>query len=308
MLKISFFFLLALCIEMTALTNPARAQGDELPVYLTDRGTGLPTSMFGTYIREGELLIYPFFEYYYDNDMEYKPAELGYGLDEDFLGKYRAAEGLIFVGYGITDWLAVELEAAVIKASLEKSGDDPSSTPGKIEESGTGDVEGQIRSRWIRENEGRPEVFSYFEAVAPQQKDKVLIGTPDWEFKLGTGFVKGFSWGTATFRVAVDYSKEESKLELGEYAVEYLKRLSSHWRVYAGIEGTQDEVELITEAQWHITERIYLKLNNAFGVTAKATDWAPEIGCVFSFDVGPRRERALSLRQEATDGITVFRR
>jgi hypothetical protein len=33
------------------------------PEWLRDRGEGLPTSMFGTYIRKGEFLLYPFFEY-----------------------------------------------------------------------------------------------------------------------------------------------------------------------------------------------------------------------------------------------------
>jgi len=82
-----------------------------------------------------------------------------------------------------------EFEAAVIKASPETVDDDPSDTPDKIEESGTGDVEGQIRLRWTRETESRPEVFSYFEAVSPQQRERVLIGTPDWELKFGTGFI-----------------------------------------------------------------------------------------------------------------------
>ena len=74
--------------------------------------------MFGTYVRRGELLVYPFFEYYRDRNLEYKPVQLGYGLDQDFRGKYRASEGLLFTAYGLTDWLAVELEAAVIKATL----------------------------------------------------------------------------------------------------------------------------------------------------------------------------------------------
>ncbi len=282
------FLLLVLGLGMASLPRGASARVDELPDYLQDRGTGMPTSMFGTYVREGELLIYPFFEYYRDNDLEYKPAELGYGLDTDFRGKYRASEGLIFIGYGITDRVAVELEAAVITASLETAPEDFSGAPDKIEESGSGDVEGQVRFRWMREAEARPEVFSYFEAVTPQQRDKVLIGTPDWEFKLGTGLIKAFPWGTGTVRVAGEYSKEESKLELGEYAVEYLKRLGRSWRVYLGVEGAQDEVELITEAQWHITESIFLKLNNSFGVTSKATDWAPEVGCVFAIPLSRR--------------------
>jgi hypothetical protein len=112
-----------------------------------------------------------------------------------------------------------------------------------------------------------------------------LIGTPDWEFKLGSGVIKGFSWGTMTLRVAFEYSMAESKLELGEYAVEYLKRLSPRWRLYLGIEGTQDELELIPEAQLFITDSIFIKLNSAFGITSKATDWAPEVGILFSFPI-----------------------
>jgi len=280
-----FALLLAfgLIVGMASVPSAAHAQESDLPPYLRDRGTGLPTSQFGTYIRKGELLVYPFFEYYRDNDAEYKPSELGYHVDQDFRGKYRASEGLLFLGYGLTDWLAVELEAAVIDATLETSPDDHSGIPARIHESGLGDVEGQLRARWARESERRPEVFSYFEAVAPLQKDKVLIGTADWELKLATGLVKGFSWGTMTLRASLEYSREESKLELGEYAVEYLKRLSPRWRLYLGVEGVQDEVEMITEVQWHLTDSMFLKVNNAFGVTSKATDWAPEIGIVFAF-------------------------
>ncbi len=281
--KIRYFFTIVLTIGIAFLPNLANAQEEDLPVYLRDRGAGIPTSMFGTYIRPGELLVYPFFEYYLDDDMEYKPAELGYGLDQDFRGKYRASEGLIFLGYGLTDWLAFEFEAAVITATLEKSSDDPSDVPDKIEESGLGDVEGQLRLRWMKENERRPELFSYFETVFPLQKDKKLIGTPDWELKLGSGVTKGFSWGTITLRTAVEYSMEESKMELGEYAVEYLKRISPAWRVYLGVEGSEDEVECIPELQWHLTDSIFIKLNSAFGVTSKAADWAPEVGIMFSF-------------------------
>ncbi|MGH9261054.1 MAG: hypothetical protein ACRD08_14350, partial [Acidimicrobiales bacterium] len=163
----------------------------ELPVYLRDRGTGLPTSMFGTFIQRGQVLLYPFFEYYHDDDFEYSPAELGTGPDIDYRGKYRASEGLIFVGYGLTDWLAVEVEAAVISASLEKSPNDTSATPARIEESGLGDVEGQLRARILEETAGRPELFGLVEVVARTQPDKVLIGTQDWEFKLGIGATKG---------------------------------------------------------------------------------------------------------------------
>jgi hypothetical protein len=188
----------------------------------------------------------------------------------------------VFLGYGLTDAVAIELEAAVIDARFEKAPEDPSGVPPVIEESGLGDVEGQLRLRFWKETEQRPEFLGYLEAVSPQQKDKLLIGTPDWEFKAGLGLIRGYPWGTMTVRAAAEYTVEDQLLDFGEYGVEYLKRLSRAWRVYLGIEGTQDEVALITEAQWHWTERVYLKLNNGFGITSKATDWAPEIGIMFS--------------------------
>ncbi|HWR84279.1 MAG TPA: hypothetical protein VN285_13355 [Candidatus Deferrimicrobium sp.] len=278
--------LVTVAAPMSALAEDYRVGSQEtLPAYLNDRGVGIPTSMFGTYVEKGELLVYPFFEYYLDNNLEYKPEELGFGLDADYRARYRASEGLIFVGYGISDRLAIEFEAAIIDAKFEKSSDDTTAVPAKIEESGTGDVEGQVRLRWTKENEKRPEFFSYFEAVSPQQKDKLLIGTPDWEFKLGSGLIRGFRWGTMTFRAAMDYSIDESKLDLGEIAIEYLKRVTPSWRLYAGLEGSQDEVSLVTEAQWHLNRHVFLKLNNAVGITSKATDWAPEVGVVLSFPV-----------------------
>lgn len=266
-----------------ARTQPAPAPPPALPVYLRDRGEGLPTSMFGTYIRRGELIVYPFYEYYEDGDFEYKPEELGYAGAQDYRGKYEANEGLLFLSYGLGENLSIELEAAVISASFEKSPDDPSGVPPRIEESGLGDVEGQIRWRWRRENESRPELFSYFEAVVPNNQDQVLIGTPGWELKLGTGLVKGFGWGTLTARVAVDYSEASSShFDLGEYAVEYLKRLSPRFRVYLGLEGTQDELSLVTELQWHVSRNAFVRFNSGFGLTSKATDWTPELGILFT--------------------------
>jgi hypothetical protein len=258
------------------------AQYDKLPVYLGDRGPGTPTSMFGTYIRKGELFFYPFFEYYLDDNAEYSPNEFGFALDQDFRGKYRAAEYLIFLGYGLTDRIVIELEAAYIDASQETSPDDPTGIADKIEESGLGDVQTQIDFLWMPETETGPGLFSYLEIVYPHNKDNDLIGTGDWEFKAGTGVIRGFKWGTMTARVAAEYSREEEKFELGELAVEFVKRLSAHWRIYAGVEGNQDEIELIAEVQWHINDNIFFKFNNAFGATSKAADWAPEVGIMFS--------------------------
>ena len=257
------------------------------PAHLRDRGAGVATSMFGTYVREGELLVYPFVEWYYDSNLEYKPSELGFPGNDDFRGKYRATEALIFLSYGITRNFAIELEAAVISAELEKVASDPSAMPSRLEESGLGDVEGQLRWRFQEEEPGgRPELFTYFETVFPFQKAKKLIGTSAFEFKLGFGAIRGFDWGTMTFRVAIENGEDEGKrkFEAGEYAVEYLRRLSRRWRMVAVIEGNQlDEVELITEAQLHLGPRLFVKLNGGWGLTPNATDIAPELGLMFSF-------------------------
>jgi hypothetical protein len=248
---------------------------------LRDRGEGVPVSIFGTYVRAGELLVYPFFEYYRDHDYEYEAGELGYTGTTEHRGRYRGREGLIFLAYGISENVAVEFEVATIAASLQKSMQDVSALPARLEQSGLGDVEGQLRWRWKKETASRPEFFSYFETVAPIQRSKLLIGTPEWEFKFGTGMIRGLSWGTITLRAAV--ANVAGTFEPGEYAFEYLRRLSKRLRVFGAIEGSEDEVEFISEFQVFLTPNVYLKLNNALGVTPKAPDWAPEIGVMFSF-------------------------
>jgi hypothetical protein len=154
--------------------------------------------------------------------------------------------------------------------------------PDPLEESGLGDIEGQVRWRWAEETEHRPEMFSFFEVVLPLQRGDVLLGTQDWEYALGFAAIKGHTWGTITGRVSLAYS--ESQIEVGEYAVEYLKRLSPAWRLFAAIEGEQtDEISLIVEGQARLGPHVLLKLNSGFGLTTKAPDVAPEIGLLFSF-------------------------
>jgi hypothetical protein len=276
-------------ITATAVTiwaviwHASTAGAQELPVHLRDRGTGMPVSQFGTYVRKGQLLVYPFYEYYHDNNLEYEPFDFGFGSTQEFRGRYRASEGLLFVAFGISDRLAVELEAGVIDAQLDKAATDGSAVPSRLEESGLNDVEGQIRWRWNHESAGTPEIFNYFETVFPTGEQNSLIGTSDWEFKLGTGVIKGFGWGTLTFRAAVDYSAAEETFALGEYALEYLRGLSPGWRFFVMVEGSEDEVELVPEMQWHIRRNLFLKANTGFGLTSKATDLAPEIGMMFTF-------------------------
>jgi hypothetical protein len=280
--------MVALLVIVTAMMlRPMTSSAQEVPPYLRDRGTGVRTSVLGTYVRQGELLVYPFFEWYADRNLEYKPSELGYGASQvDYRGRFRASEGILFFGYGVSSDLALEFEAAVISAELRTSPADTSTgRPPRVRESGLGDVEGQIRWRFQRETATRPEFFTYFGAVLPLQKTKHIIGTQDWEFFYGLGLVRGFRWGTLTVRAAGEYARAASpKFDAGEYAVEFLRRLSPAWRVVAAIEGNQvDEVSLLTEVQWHVAPNAMLKLNNGWGFTTNATDFAPEIGFLLSF-------------------------
>jgi hypothetical protein len=257
---------------------PGTMRAQELPVYLRDRGTGIPVSQFGTYIEKGQLLIYPFYEYYHDNNFEYEPADFGFGSMQELRGRYRAHEGLIFLGYGLSDRLAVEFEAGIISAKLAKSPSDTTGMPDTLKADGLSDVEAQLRWRWNRESASSPEFFNYFETVFPTGEKNSLIGTADWEFKLGFGVVKGYSWGTITARAAVEYDAAEKTIGPGEYAFEYLKRVSPSFRLFAMVEGSEDEIALIPEIQWHLSHNVFLKGNVGFGLTSKATDYAPEVG------------------------------
>ena len=257
---------------------------DGLPTYLRDRGTGVATSLFGTYVSKGELLVYPFYEYTKNDDQEYKPSELGFAGEQDYRGKFTEHEALIFLSYGISEDIALELESALYtSATQRKAPVDTSAVPARMKESGFGDTQAEIRWRWWKENERRPEFWSYFEATFPFQKDRVLIGTQDWELIQGIGLTRGFAWGTLTGRASAIYSAGEKTLAFGEYALEYLKRLSPKWRLMMTVEGEEDEIAVIGEAQWQIAPRALLKLNNGFGLTSKAPDLAPEVGVVFSF-------------------------
>jgi hypothetical protein len=270
----------AIAFAVGSSGRPLQAQDE--PSYLRDRGTGVRTSLLGSYVRQGELLVYPFFEYYRDGNLEYKPSELGYGSRLDYRGRYRASEGIFFLAYGVSANVALELEAAVITAELRKSPNDTFTVPSLVRESGLGDVEGQIRWRFQRETETRPEFFTYFGTVFPLQKSRKIIGTQHWEHFAGIGLTRGFRWGTLTVRTAATYS--EGVLDAGEYAIEWLKRLSPAWRVVAGIEGNQvDEISMLTEVQWSLGGHAHVKLNNAWGFTPNATDFAPEIGIMFAF-------------------------
>lgn len=167
---VTFGVALAIASSATA-QSPAPPSTPPDPPYRADRGPGVATSMCGTYVRGGELLVYPFVEHYRDRNFEYKPSEFGFAGEVDHRGRYRASEALFFLAYGLTDDLAIELEGAAVRASLDKAASDRSAVPALIAESGVGDIEGQLRWRWKRETATGPEAFSYLEAVSPRNRD-----------------------------------------------------------------------------------------------------------------------------------------
>jgi hypothetical protein len=280
--RITLLGMLLLGSRLAGLPDSAAAQVSVAPTRSRDRGVGVPASIFATYVARGQLVVFPFFAYSRDDNREYQPAKLGFGLNEDFLGRYRSFETQLFVAYGLTDRLVVEVEAGHVHATLGKAPDDSSATPARITESGLADVEGQLRLRLLNESDRRPEVFSYLEITAPSQRRKVLIGDRIWDLRPGLGLVRGFSWGTLTTRITVEYNHDDAQWDLGEFSVEYLKRLSPHWRVNLAFEGGEtgapDEWDLVSGVQWSVADFLDLRFDNAVGITPKATDWAPQIG------------------------------
>ena len=103
------------------------------------------------------------------------------------------------------------------------------------------------------------------------------------EAELGVGRTRGYRWGTLTARVSGAYEgASSSHFDFGEYAVEYLKRLSPSWRVFAAVQGQSDEISLITEAQWHLGRHVFIRFNQELGLTSRATDWEPQLGIFFT--------------------------
>ncbi len=285
--KKCFPILLICSLVFSTLSFAENSTQEKLPTYLKDRGRGMATSMFGTYIRHKEIIVYPFYEFYYNHDEEYDPSEMDFSNDEvDYEGRFVGHEGLLYGAIGITRRLMFEFEVAGMYATLYKADNDTSTMPDTVHEDGLGDVEGQIRWRYNFEKEKIPEFFNYLEIVLPLQKDRLLIGTSAWEFKLGLGIVKGFKFGTMTARFAVEYDGEDEEVAPGEYALEYLKKFSDRITLFFMFEGDQDEVEFVPELQIHFNKYVGLKINAGIGVTPKATDIAPETGFMFSYRFG----------------------
>jgi hypothetical protein len=204
----------------------------------------------------------------------------GFPSDEDFRGPYKSTEAALFLAYGVTDWLAVELEGSLITADFEKSPADTFGTPATIRESGLAAVAGSLRLRFVRERGSRPEFFGSVEVLPPQHGDKVLIGDAEWDVKGEIGAVRQYRWGTMTFRTTIEYNRGDTHWDLGETSLEYPRRLSPNWRVLVGIEGGEggapDDYGLIAAAHCD-RARAPSQVLHSLGLLSKATvkrSWA----------------------------------
>jgi hypothetical protein len=272
-------------LAAAGLAQSAHAQeASNLPPYLYDRGDGIRTSLIGTYVRPNEFVFYPFYEYTRTRNFEYAPSEVGGVGTTDFQGKKYEREFLVFLGYAFNDSLLVEFESALHSTvEFRKAPDDTSNAPAQLRESGVGDTEAQIRWRIAKETETRPDTVLFFETVFPLQRSKKLLGTQDWEFSTGAVLTKGYSFGTLSVRGGVGYNTGDHKFKVGEYAIDYLKKLSPAWRVALSLEGHESELSIIGEVQYTLSKDAILKINSGFGISSKDRAFAPEIGVLFRF-------------------------
>lgn len=253
--------------------------------FLRDRGPGVATSLFGTYVTEGELVVYPSFERAHNRAFQYSPTEFGYQPERDFDADHRTSEGVILLGYGLTRSLSVELEAAAVEATFRKSAQDTSALPAEVRESGLGDVQAQVTWRLQEESADRPEIFAFTGAVFPHDRDKQVIGTADLVLLPGIGAVRGFGWGTVAAQLGaeIDFASG-SELDWGEWSAGYLRRVAPAWRLAAGLEGQVgggsnfDEVWLVTQVEWEASPNAALRFTNGLGISNHSAGWEPEVG------------------------------
>ena len=146
---------------LSVMAATAAFADEVLPPYLQDRGEGMTTSLFGTYVRGGEWLVYPFYEYVRDEE-DYNGEDLGTSDDdEDFVGKLDIHQALFWVSYGITDDVAIELEPVLYEKHIlyRASNDTSSGIPDHVDESKTFlSLEGRVIWRALREPATRQEL------------------------------------------------------------------------------------------------------------------------------------------------------
>jgi hypothetical protein len=89
-----------------------------------------------------------------------------------------------------------------------------------------------------------------------------------------------------TFRTTVEYNRGDTHWDLGETSIEYLRQLSSAWRLFLAVEGGEggapDDFAFVSGARWRVAPGVFLKFDNALGLMSKSTDWESQLGVVWS--------------------------
>ena len=259
---------LALCLTTTLAAQQERA--------------GVRLSEFQTYIERGQFFVLPSVAYTRDHNLEYNPLDWGYGTQVDLRGTFHSSQAELLLAYGVTDWLAVELEGSYVSAHFQRSPSDTGATPARIHDTGLADFAGQVRVRFSQERGRRPEIWGAVEVIPASQRTKVLIGDKLTDVKGEIGLTRGYRFGTMTLRTTVEYNHGDHHWDLGETSLEYLRRLSPAWRLMLAIEGGEggapDEFVFVTAAQWRVARGMFVKLANSVGLMSKSTDWEPQLG------------------------------
>lgn len=261
-------------------------EGAEPPAaHLRDRGTGVVTSVPGAYLREGELLFYSWVAYSGDHDIQYDPPEFGFPSEIEYIGRYQAREVDAWVAYGLRENLALEIQVAGMRASLQKSADDATGMPAELKESGLGDVRSRLNWRILAESERRPEIYTFATMAFPHDKKKALTGTNDWLLNLGIGAIRGYRWGTISLRSSMEFDLSSASVgDWGEVTLEYFKRLSPRMSVVGALVLLQgDEGSVFGEFQYQPTQNVVVKLGGAQALTANGIDWSAQAGVLFKF-------------------------
>jgi hypothetical protein len=271
---------------LVLIAAPAQGQGQVRNRVGLDE-LGVRSSLFETYVRPGQLLIYPHGAYSTDHNLDYTPADLDYGADTNALqGRFHSTEAQVFVAYGVTEWLALEAEGSQISATFHRSARDTSAVPTRIHESGLSDWAVQARMRVARQRGAWPQVFAAFELTPPMHKTTRLIGDRQWNLKGEVGLARDYGWGTLSARTVIEWNRGDHHWDLGETSLEYLRQVSSAGRLLFAIEGGEggalDEWTFVSAGRWRVARGVDIKFANAFGLQSKSTDWETQLGLMFT--------------------------
>ncbi|MEO8577225.1 MAG: hypothetical protein ABI556_11015, partial [Gemmatimonadales bacterium] len=247
--------------------------------------------MFVVRLSEGTGIAIGSFERGENRRFQYNPDEFGFpDTGRDFNGRLRSAEGVLFLGYGITRSIAVAFEAAIAAETFRKASNDASGLPARLHESGLGDVQAEVDVRLFGQGILRPGGFLVTEVVFPHSKNRRLIGSPGLLIRPALGAYKNVGRAIILARLAGEYDSDSgTQLDWGEWGLEVGVAAMKSLRLAAGFEGTVggannfDEVSLVTDLQWMASGTFGFRAQSGTGFTEHSRGFSPEVGLMIRF-------------------------